>query len=50
MRSGKGLCRRRCRPGAPLSPRRAESHGFGYEKNGTCSLFAALNAATGEEL
>jgi transposase len=34
----------------PLSPGRAESHGFGYKRNGTLSLFAALNTATGEVL
>lgn len=32
----------------PLSPGRAESHGFEYQRNGTLSLFAALNTATGE--
>ncbi len=32
----------------PLSPRRAESHGFEYKRNGTLSLFAALNTTTGE--
>ncbi|MEM5461958.1 IS630 family transposase [Paraburkholderia phytofirmans] len=34
----------------PLSPGRVESHGFEYKRNGTFSLFAALNAATGEVL
>ncbi|SIT49733.1 hypothetical protein BN2475_1710004 [Paraburkholderia ribeironis] len=34
----------------PLSPGRAESHGFEYKRNGTLSLFAALNFATGEVL
>jgi transposase len=34
----------------PLSPGRAESHGFEYKRNGTLSLFAALNTATGEVL
>ena len=34
----------------PLSPGRAESHGFEYKSNGTLSLFAALNTATGEVL
>ena len=33
-----------------LSPGRAESHGFEYKRNGTLSLFAALNTATGEVL
>src|ERR1700757_4745913 len=32
----------------PLSPGRAESHGFEYKRNGTLSLFAALNTTTGE--
>lgn len=32
----------------PLSPGRAESHGFEYKRNGTLSLFAALNTRTGE--
>jgi len=32
----------------PLSLGRAESHGFEYKRNGTLSLFAALNTATGE--
>ena len=31
-----------------LSPGRAESHGFEYKRNGTLSLFGALNTATGE--
>jgi transposase len=34
----------------PLSAGRAESHGFEYKRNGTLSLFAALNTATGEVL
>ena len=34
----------------PLAPGRAESHGFEYTRNGTLSLFAALNTATGEVL
>ena len=34
----------------PLSPGRAQSHGFEYKRNGTLSLFAALNTATGEVL
>lgn len=32
----------------PLSPGRVESHSFEYKRNGTLSLFAALNTATGE--
>jgi len=34
----------------PLAPGRAESHGFEYKRNGTLSLFAALNTAPGEVL
>ena len=34
----------------PLAPGRAESHGFEYKRNGTLSLFAALNTETGEVL
>ena len=34
----------------PLSRGRAESHAFEYKRNGTLSLFAALNTATGEVL
>lgn len=34
----------------PLSPGRAQSHGFEYKRNGTLSLFAALNTTTGEVL
>ena len=32
----------------PLSPGRAERHGFEYKRNGTLSLYAALNTRTGE--
>jgi transposase len=32
----------------PLSPGRAERHGFEYKRNGTLSLYAALNTATGK--
>ena len=32
----------------PLSPGRAERHGFEYKRNGTLSLYAALNTQTGE--
>jgi transposase len=32
----------------PLSPGRAERHGFEYKRNGTLSLYAALNTATGQ--
>lgn len=35
-------------PVLPLSPGRAERHGFEYYRHGTLSLFAALNTATGE--
>ena len=31
----------------PLSPGRAERHGFEYKRNGTLSLYAALDVATG---
>ena len=31
----------------PLSPGRAERHGFEYKRNGTLSLYAALNTETG---
>ncbi|MCE2971544.1 MAG: IS630 family transposase [Burkholderiales bacterium] len=34
----------------PSAPGRAESHVFEYKRNGTLSLFAALNTATGEVL
>ena len=34
----------------PLSPGRAQSHGFEYKRNGTLSLFAALNTSTGQVL
>jgi len=35
-------------PVLPLSPGRAERHGFEYKRNGTLSLYAALNVGTGE--
>ena len=34
----------------PLSPGRAESHGFEYKRNGMLSLFVALNTGTGQVL
>jgi transposase len=37
-------------PVLPLSPGRAERHGFNYYRHGTLSLFAALNTASGEVL
>ena len=37
-------------PVLPLSPGRAERHGFEYYRHGTLSLFAALNTKTGEVL
>ena len=37
-------------PVLPLSPGRAERHGFEYVRHGTLSLFAALNTQTGEVL
>src|SRR6266700_2356003 len=35
-------------PVLPLSPGRAERHGFEYYRHGTLSLFAALNTQSGE--
>lgn len=35
-------------PVLPLSPGRAERHGFEYVRHGTLSLYAALNTATGQ--
>ena len=35
-------------PVLPLSPGRAERHGFEYRRHGTLSLYAALNTRTGE--
>jgi transposase len=35
-------------PVLPLSPGRAERHGFEYVRHGTLSLYAALNTKTGE--
>jgi transposase len=37
-------------PVLPLSPGRAERHGFEYYRHGTLSLYAALNIRTGEVL
>src|SRR4051812_45864069 len=37
-------------PVLPLSPGRAERHGFEYFRHGTLSLFAALNTESGEVL
>src|SRR5947207_15711319 len=37
-------------PVLPLSPGRAERHGFEYFRHGTLSLYTALNTATGEVL
>lgn len=37
-------------PILPLSPGRAERHGFEYIRNGTLSLYAAFNTQTGEVL
>src|ERR1700732_2486111 len=37
-------------PMLPLSPGRAERHGFEYYRHGTLSLYAALNTRTGEVL
>ncbi len=35
-------------PVLPMSPGRAERHGFEYYRHGTLSLYAALNTKTGE--
>jgi len=37
-------------PVLPLSPGRAERHGFEYKRHGTLSLYAAFNTKTGEVL
>ena len=37
-------------PVLPLSPGRAERHGFEYKRHGTLSLYAAFNTQTGEVL
>jgi transposase len=37
-------------PVLPLSPGRAERHGFEYHRHGTLSLYAAFNTRTGEVL
>lgn len=37
-------------PVLPLSPGRAERHGFAYFRHGTLSLYAAFNTKTGEVL
>ena len=37
-------------PVLPLSPGRAERHGFEYYQHGTLSLYAASNTKTGEVL
>src|ERR1700740_1234805 len=37
-------------PVLPLTPGRAERHGFEYYRHGTLSLYAALNTSTGEVL
>ena len=37
-------------PVLPLSPRRAQRHGFEYYRHGTLSLYSALNTQTGEVL
>ena len=41
---------RRVDPRLPLSPGRAERHGFEYKRHGMLSLYAALNTRTGEVL
>ena len=37
-------------PALPLSPGRAERHGFEYFRHGALSLYAAFNTSTGEVL
>jgi hypothetical protein len=37
-------------PVLPLSPGRAERHGFEYFRHGTLSVYAAFNTKTGEAL
>jgi len=37
-------------PVLPLSPGRAERHGFEYYRHGTLSVYAAFNTQTGEVL
>ena len=37
-------------PVLPLSPGRAERHGFEYYRHGTLSLYAAFNTQSGEVL
>jgi hypothetical protein len=37
-------------PVLPLSPGRAERHGFEYFRHGTLSLYAALDTRTGDVL
>jgi hypothetical protein len=38
----------RLAPGLPLSPGRAERHGFEYYRHGALSLYAALDGKTGQ--
>jgi transposase len=40
----------RLEPVLPLSPGRAERHGFEYKRHGTLSLYAAFNTRTGDVL
>jgi transposase len=48
LTSGAGSCSSALtRPVLPLSPGRAERHGFEYYRYGTLSLYAALETATG---
>src|SRR5438067_6866668 len=53
QRSSASMKRPRCRlwiggTVLPLSPGRAERHGFEYYRHGTLSLYAALDVRTGE--
>lgn len=40
----------RTQPGLPIKPGRCETFTHDYKRNGTSTLFAALNVATGEEI
>lgn len=40
----------RTQPGLPMKPGRCETFTHDYKRNGTSTLFAALNVATGEEI
>jgi hypothetical protein len=48
LRLARILALDRLDPVLPLSPGRAERHGFEYYRHGTLTLYAALNTRTGE--